>query len=60
MLSVLPVGLATIYAYINLLIAILLGFLILNEKLTLFTILAFVVTMGGVFLIKKGYQQQKQ
>ena len=59
-LSVLPVGLATVYAYINPLIAILLGFLILNEKLTVFTLLAFAVTMGGVYLIKMGYKHQEQ
>lgn len=53
----LPVGLVTIYAYINPLVAVILGYFILHEKLTSYTFLAFVTIIVGVFLVKKGYQK---
>lgn len=56
-LSVLPVGLVATYAYINPLIAVLLGYFVLNEKLTLYTVLAFALTIVGVYLVNLGYKQ---
>lgn len=58
-LSRLPVGLVVIYAYLNPLVAIILGFIILNEPITYYTIVAFCVTISGVYLVNKGYRKQK-
>ena len=57
-LSKLPVGLATIYAYINPLVAIVLGFLVLGETITAYTVLAFLLTIGGIFLVNAGYRHK--
>ncbi len=57
-LSALPVGIATIYAYINPLIAVIVGYLVLNEELNIFTGLAFGTIAVSVFLVNKGYRQQ--
>ena len=51
----LQVGLVSVYAYINPFIAILLGSLILDEKVTWITALAFMATVGGVYCINKGH-----
>ncbi|MGG7664953.1 EamA family transporter [Dyadobacter sp. BHUBP1] len=59
-MSRLPAGLVSIYAYINPLVALVLGFLILDEKITWLTALAFTVTLSGVFLVNRGYQLQKR
>jgi len=56
----LPVGLVSVYTYINPLIAIVVGWLWLREKVTWITALAFIVTLGGVFFINKGYKYRKQ
>lgn len=57
-LSELPVGIATIYAYINPLIAVIAGYLFLQEDLNLFTGLAFVTIMASVYLMNRGYRKQ--
>ncbi|SDI69907.1 Permease of the drug/metabolite transporter (DMT) superfamily [Chryseobacterium taeanense] len=53
----LPIGISSLYAYINPFIAIILGFLFLNEKLTGITLCALVATLGGVYCVNKGYQK---
>ncbi|MBA4167698.1 MAG: EamA family transporter [Chitinophagaceae bacterium] len=55
----LPSGLASVYAYINPFIAIILGFLVLNERTTWITWLAFLTTLTGVYWINKGYTKDK-
>jgi drug/metabolite transporter (DMT)-like permease len=57
-LDVLPVGIATIYAYINPLIAVVAGFLFLDETLNIYIGLAFVAIVVSVFLVNRGYRQQ--
>lgn len=57
-LRVLPVGVATIYAYVNPLIAVMAGYLFLNEQLNIYVGLAFVAIVISVFLVNKGYRQQ--
>ncbi len=57
-LSKLPVGIATIYAYINPLVAVLLGHFLMQEPLNIYTGLAFVAILGSVFLVNRGYRQQ--
>lgn len=59
-MSRLPAGLVSIYAYINPLVALILGFLILDEKITSLTAVAFAVTISGVFLVNRGYQLMKK
>ena len=54
----LPVALVSTYAYINPLVAVILGYFILNEPLTWVTALAFTTIMCGVFLVNRGYRQQ--
>lgn len=57
-LSKLPVGIATIYAYINPLVAVVLGYFILHEELNIYTALAFTTIIASVFMVNKGYRQQ--
>lgn len=52
----LPIVVVSTYAYVNPVIAILLGVLILNEKITWVTVLALAVTLYGVYLINSGYR----
>jgi len=55
----LPSGLASVYAYVNPFIALLLGYFFLDERLTWITGLALMVTLSGVFFINKGYQVKR-
>ncbi|RYE18105.1 MAG: EamA family transporter [Sphingobacteriales bacterium] len=57
-LKELPVALVSTYAYVNPLVAVILGYFILSEPLTWFTALAFLSIMIGVFLVNRGYRQQ--
>jgi drug/metabolite transporter (DMT)-like permease len=52
----LPIVVVSTYAYVNPVIAILLGVAILNEKITWITVLALAVTLFGVYLINSGYK----
>lgn len=52
----LPIVMVSTYAYVNPIIAILLGVIILNEKITWITVLALVTTLYGVYLINSGYR----
>lgn len=56
-LKQLPIGVASLYAYINPFIAIVLGVLFLNEKLTGITVLALVAALSGVYCVNRGYQK---
>ncbi|HEY9177449.1 MAG TPA: EamA family transporter, partial [Flavipsychrobacter sp.] len=58
-LKVLPVGIVTLYAYVNPLVAVILGYFILDERLTWFTALAFATIVSGVYLVNVGYRKQK-
>lgn len=58
-LSKLPATLTSMYAYINPIVAMLLGWLILNEKLNGVTIIAFAVTVLGVYLVNQGFRPKK-
>jgi drug/metabolite transporter (DMT)-like permease len=59
-LKELPVGLVTSYAYVNPLVAVILGYLVLNETLNWFTALAFVSIICGVYLVNMGYKKQNK
>jgi drug/metabolite transporter (DMT)-like permease len=54
-LKQLPIGVASLYAYINPFIAIVLGFFFLNEPLTGITLFALTAVLSGVYCINKGY-----
>jgi drug/metabolite transporter (DMT)-like permease len=57
-LAQLPVGIATVYAYINPLIAVTLGFM-MGESLSWYTWLAFAAITTSVFVVNKGYKLLK-
>ncbi len=59
-LKKLPVGFVTSYAYINPLVAVILGFLILGERLTWYTALSFIGIVSGVYLVNRGYKLTKK
>ncbi|MEP6615185.1 MAG: EamA family transporter [Ginsengibacter sp.] len=53
----LPAALASIYAYINPIVAVLLGSVLLGEKLTLFIAVGGVITIAGVYLVNSGLRR---
>lgn len=57
-LKILPVGFVTSYAYINPLVAVLLGSLWLQEDLNMYTIIAFACIICSIVLVRRGYQKQ--
>lgn len=59
-LTKLPITIASLYAYINPLVAVLLGWLILDEKLNFKIAIAIVVTVVGIYLVNRGYQLKTQ
>ncbi len=59
-LKELPIGIVTLYAYINPLVAVILGYFILNEQLTWFTALAFLTVVAGVYSVNYGYRKQQK
>ncbi len=52
----LPMTIVSIYAYINPIVAVLLGWLILGEKLNARIGIGIVVTVLGIYIVNKGYQ----
>ena len=59
-LSKLPVGIATVYAYVNPLVAVILGYIILKEEVNIYTGLAFIAIISSVLMVNRGYRQQKE
>jgi drug/metabolite transporter (DMT)-like permease len=58
-LKTLPVGFVTSYAYINPLVAVLLGYLV-GEPTSAWTALSFLAIITGVFIVNRGYRQQQR
>lgn len=56
-LTHLPVGLVSIYAYVNPVVAVLLGFIFLSETVNFWTLMALGLTITGIFLINLGYKR---
>ena len=56
-LKKLPTTIISVYAYINTLVAVLLGWLWLDEKLNLILALAITLTIGGVWLVNKSLRK---
>ena len=53
----LPTTLASIYAYLNPIVAVLLGHLILKEELSITLGIGALVTLAGVYLVNRGYKK---
>ncbi|MBI5577950.1 MAG: EamA family transporter [Deltaproteobacteria bacterium] len=58
-LAKLPLSLVSTFAYINPVIALFLGWIILDEKLNLQIVIAAVVIIAGVFIVKQGAARLK-
>lgn len=59
-LKELPVGFVTSYAYVNPLVAVILGYLILKEPLNEFTIVAFVLILSGIIIVNSVYKKKRK
>lgn len=59
-LAHLPLGIATSFAYFTPLIAIVLGYYVLNEPVGVYLWLAFLIITLGVILIMKGYRRVQE
>jgi len=58
-ISKLPPTLVSIYAYINPIVAVLLGWVLLNEKMNSSIVLGTMITLGGVFLVNREFRKQR-
>lgn len=56
----LPATLASLYAYINPIVAVIFGWLLLNEKLSLGMVLGTLITISGVYLVNREFKSQKK
>ena len=54
-LRTLPMTIVSLYAYVNPLVAVLLGWLVLDEKLNARIGIAFLLTVGGIYIVNRGY-----
>ncbi len=54
-LSQLPLTIASMYSYINPLVAVILGSLVLSEKLNGKIAIAILITVSGIYLVNRGY-----
>lgn len=54
----LPTALASIYAYINPIVAVLLGAALLDEKLTMFIAIGGAITIAGVYLVNNSLKKK--
>lgn len=59
-LKELPVGIVMVYAYVNPLVAVLLGWWWLSEPLTWYTALSFMAIVAGVYIVNIGYKREQE
>jgi drug/metabolite transporter (DMT)-like permease len=52
----LPMTIVSLYAYINPIVAVLLGWLVLDEKLNMRIGIAILITIAGIYIVNRGYQ----
>jgi drug/metabolite transporter (DMT)-like permease len=52
----LPMTIVSLYAYVNPLVAVVLGWVVLNEKLNLTIWIAILITIAGIYIVNRGYQ----
>jgi drug/metabolite transporter (DMT)-like permease len=55
-LKKLPMTIVSMYAYINPIVAVILGWLVLDEKLNLKIAIAIFITLGGIYIVNRGYR----
>lgn len=60
MISKLPPTQVSIYAYINPIVAVLLGWMMLSEKMNFNMVIGTLVTLAGVYLVNKEFKKVKQ
>jgi drug/metabolite transporter (DMT)-like permease len=58
-LNKLPATLVSIYAYVNPIVAVLFGWILLNEKMNAHMILGTLITIGGVWLVNREFKKQQ-
>ena len=56
----LPSTVVSLYAYVNPIVAVVFGYLVLQEQFGLFTLLAMVVTIVGVYLVNSGFKAKQE
>src|SRR5690606_24938359 len=54
----LPIGIASLYAYINPIVAVVLGWAVLHETLNTRIWIAMALTITGVYIVNRGYQMR--
>lgn len=59
-LKELPVGFVMSYAYVNPLVAVILGYFFMSEPLNSKTIIAFILIISGIVIVRRGYQKQQR
>lgn len=52
----LPMTIVSLYAYVNPVVAVILGWLVLDEKLNAQIVVAIALTIAGIYIVNKGYQ----
>jgi drug/metabolite transporter (DMT)-like permease len=52
----LPMTIVSLYAYVNPIVAVILGWIVLNEKLNMQIGIAILVTVTGIYIVNRGYQ----
>jgi drug/metabolite transporter (DMT)-like permease len=52
----LPMTIVSLYAYVNPIVAVILGWIVLSEKLNLRIGIAILVTIAGIYIVNRGYQ----
>lgn len=57
-ISKLPPTMGSVYAYINPLVAVSLGWLMLHEKMSMNVVFGTLITLGGVFLVNREFKKQ--
>jgi len=57
-ISKLPPTLVSIYAYINPIVAVLFGWMLLSEKMNINMVLGTIITLGGVYLVNREFKKQ--
>lgn len=60
MISKLPPTQVSVYAYINPIVAVLVGWLLLSEKMNLQMIIGTLITLGGVYLVNREFKKVKR
>jgi len=56
----LPMTIVSLYAYVNPIVAVILGWLVLDEKLTVTMGIAIMITVAGIYIVNRGYQLRNQ